>query len=100
MAVRQWCGMAPSPRLHYLVVRVGCEVSVPLGCSIALVAEQRLDEAAAAVIELREVAGGRGDLLAEVTGISLGTSEVRGDEYRAEAQVIAELCRVAAPTRP
>jgi hypothetical protein len=40
---------------------------------------------AAGVAELREVAGGRGDLLAEVAGISLGTARSRGAEYEAGA---------------
>jgi hypothetical protein len=53
------------------------------------------DQAAAAVAELREVAGGRTDLLAEVAGIAVGTSEVRGDEYQVQAQAVADLCIAA-----
>ena len=53
------------------------------------------DETAAAVAELREVAGGRADLLAEVAGLALGTAESRGQEYRARAQAVGELCRAA-----
>ena len=53
------------------------------------------DETAAAVAELQEIAGGRADLLAEVAGIALGTSEGRGEEYRAQAQAVAGLCRLA-----
>ena len=56
-----------------------------------------LDEAhkATGVAELREVAGNRADLLAEVVGISLGTAETKGKEYRTQAQAVAELCRLA-----
>src|SRR5215471_17044590 len=53
------------------------------------------DETAAGVTELRQVAGARPDLLAEVAGITLGTSEARGEEYRVQAQAVAELCRLA-----
>jgi hypothetical protein len=53
------------------------------------------DQAAAAVAELREVAGGRADLLAEVAGIAIGTSEARGPEYATLGQAVAELCRLA-----
>ncbi len=42
--------------------------------------ELTADEEAAAVAELRELAGGRADLLAEVAGISEGTSEGELDE--------------------
>jgi hypothetical protein len=49
----------------------------------------------AGAAELREVAGDRSDLLAEEAGIALGTSEDKGPEYRAQAEVIAELCRLA-----
>jgi hypothetical protein len=45
--------------------------------------------------ELREVADGRGDLLAEVAGISLGAAERKGEEYQAQAQAVEELCRLA-----
>jgi hypothetical protein len=47
-------------------------------------------EIAAAPTELREVAGNRADLLAEVAGIVLGASEGRLDEPRARAA--AQLC--------
>jgi hypothetical protein len=53
------------------------------------------DRAAAAVAELREVAEGRADLLAEVAGLALGTSEARGPEYAAMGQAVADLCRLA-----
>jgi hypothetical protein len=43
-------------------------------------------EIAAAATELREVAGDRADLLAEVAGILLGASEGRLDEPRARAR--------------
>lgn len=52
-------------------------------------------ETAAAVAELREVAGDRSDLLAEVAGIELGAAEEKGPEYVARAQAIARLCRLA-----
>ena len=51
------------------------------------------EEEAAAVAELRELAGGRPDLLAEVAGIFEGTSEVEPDEPR--ARQAAALCRKA-----
>jgi hypothetical protein len=50
---------------------------------------------AAGAAELREVADGRPDLLAEVAGIALGASEAKGEEYRAQTQAVAELCRLA-----
>ena len=53
------------------------------------------DEKAAGAGELREVAGGRGDLLAETAGLAIGTAEGKGDEYAARGQAIAELCRLA-----
>jgi hypothetical protein len=53
------------------------------------------DQASAAVAELREVADGRPDLLAEVAGISLGAAEGKGPEYQAQAQAVADLCRAA-----
>jgi hypothetical protein len=55
------------------------------------------DEAQRAVgaAELQEVAGDRGDLLAEVAGIVVGASESKGPEYEAQARVMAELCRLA-----
>ena len=49
----------------------------------------------AGVAELREIADGRSDLLAETGGLALGTSDGRGEEYRAQAQAVAELCRLA-----
>ena len=45
--------------------------------------------------ELRQVAGDRCDLLAEVAGLALGTAEGKGQEYQARGQAIAELCRMA-----
>jgi hypothetical protein len=51
------------------------------------------DEEAAAVTELRELATGRGDLLAEVAGIFEGTSEGELDEP--VARQAAGLCRQA-----
>jgi len=53
------------------------------------------DEAAAAAAELRQIAGGRADLLAEVAGLALGASGLKGPEYEARAQAIARLCRAA-----
>ena len=51
------------------------------------------DEEAAAVAALRELAGGRADLLAEVAGILEGTSEAELDEPL--ARQAAALCREA-----
>ena len=51
------------------------------------------DEEAAAVAELRELAGGRADLLAEVAGILEGASEGELDEPL--ARQAAMLCRMA-----
>ena len=51
------------------------------------------DEQDAAVIELRELAGGRADLLAEVAGIFEGTSDGELDEPL--ARQAAHLCRQA-----
>ena len=51
------------------------------------------DEEAAAVAALRELAGGRADLLAEVCGIFEGASEGRHDEPL--ARQAARLCRLA-----
>ena len=51
------------------------------------------DEEAAAVSELRELADGRGDLLAEVAGIFEGTSE--GELNEPLARQCARLCRMA-----
>jgi hypothetical protein len=53
------------------------------------------DQKAAGVAELREIAGDRSDLLAEVAGISIGTAEGKGDEYLEQGQAVAELCRMA-----
>lgn len=55
------------------------------------------DEAqkAAGTAELRDLAGDRPDLLAEVAGIALGASEGKGPEYGARAQAVAGLCRLA-----
>jgi hypothetical protein len=50
---------------------------------------------AAGVAEVREVAGDRYDLLAEVGGITLGTAGGKGSEYEAQARAVAELCRLA-----
>jgi hypothetical protein len=51
------------------------------------------DEEAAAVTELRELAAGRADLLAEVAGVTLGFHE--GDLEEPRARAAAELCRLA-----
>ena len=51
------------------------------------------DEEAAALAELRALAGGRADLLAEVAGIFEGTSEGEPDEPLARSA--ARLCRMA-----
>jgi hypothetical protein len=56
------------------------------------VADAQADTAAA---ELREIAGGRADLLAEVAGIRLGWAETKGREYEVQAEAIARLCRAA-----
>jgi hypothetical protein len=53
------------------------------------------DAKTAGAAELREVAGGRSDLLAEVAGTKLGASESKGSEYMARAEAVAELCRLA-----
>jgi hypothetical protein len=50
-------------------------------------------ETAEAIAELQEIAGGRGDLLAEVAGILLGAREGALDE--AKARTAARLCRQA-----
>jgi hypothetical protein len=52
-------------------------------------------EKAAGAAELAQVAGGRGDLLAEVAGLMLGSAMGKGPEYEARGQVVAELCRMA-----
>jgi len=51
------------------------------------------EEEAAALAELRALAGGRADLLAEVAGIFEGTSEGEPDEPLARSA--ARLCRMA-----
>jgi hypothetical protein len=50
-------------------------------------------ETAAAVAEIRETAGARSDLLAEVAGIMLGASE--GELDAPTARTAAHLCRLA-----
>jgi hypothetical protein len=50
---------------------------------------------ASAAAELSEVTGNRGDLLAEVAGLALGSADCRGPEYQARGQAVAELCRMA-----
>jgi hypothetical protein len=50
-------------------------------------------EEAAAVAALRDLAGGRGDLLAEVCGVLEGFSEGELDEPRARQAAV--LCRLA-----
>jgi hypothetical protein len=52
-------------------------------------------QADAGAANLRELAGGRGDLLAEVAGLCLGTAESKGPEYVAKGEAIARLCRAA-----
>ena len=52
-------------------------------------------EKASGAAELKEVAGDRGDLLAEVAGLALGSADRRGPEYEARGQAVAELCRMA-----
>jgi len=53
------------------------------------------DEKAAGAAELRQVAGDRPGLLAEVAGLALGSAERRGPEYEARGQAVAGLCRMA-----
>lgn len=50
---------------------------------------------ASGAAELEEVAGDRGDLLAQVAGLVLGSAESKGPEYEARGQAVAELCRMA-----
>jgi hypothetical protein len=45
--------------------------------------------------ELREVADGRTDLLAQEAGVELGFAESQGEHERARAEQIARLCRMA-----
>jgi hypothetical protein len=51
----------------------------------------------AAVAELRKIAAGRTDLLAEVAGIFLGTSE--GELHEPRARNAADFCRAAGADR-
>lgn len=44
----------------------------------------------AGVTELREVAGDRAGLLAEVAGIALGTSEGKGEEHLEQGRAVTE----------
>lgn len=53
------------------------------------------DQMAGGAAELRELAAGRGDLLAEVAGLAEGFGEGKGPEYEARAQAVAKLCRLA-----
>ena len=55
--------------------------------------ELTADEEAAAVAALRELAGGRADLLAKVCGVMEGASE--GELHEPLARQAAELCRKA-----
>jgi hypothetical protein len=52
-------------------------------------------EEAAGAAELREVAAGRSDLLAEEAGIEVGFAESQGEHEQARAEQIASLCRLA-----
>jgi len=52
-------------------------------------------EEAAGAAELREVAAGRTDLLAEEAGIELGFAESQGKHEQARAKQIVSLCRLA-----
>jgi hypothetical protein len=52
-------------------------------------------EKASGAAELREAAGDRGDLLAEVAGLAVGSAKNRGAQYEARGQAVAELCRMA-----
>jgi hypothetical protein len=49
----------------------------------------------AGAAELRQIAGDRPDLLAEVAEIMAGWADGKGPEYQAQAQAVAELCRAA-----
>ena len=44
------------------------------------------DQTAATAGEFREIAGGRCDLLAEVAGLALGTTERKGPQYQARGR--------------
>jgi hypothetical protein len=50
-------------------------------------------EKASGAAEPREAAGDRGDLLATVAGLAVGSAERGGLEYEARGQAAAELCR-------
>ena len=63
----------------------------------AAVREPTGAETAAAVQDLREIAGGRGDLLAEVTGLLIGYYRRTADERRARAA--AYFCLLAGASR-
>ena len=56
--VRHRCVTTPRPRLHNLVVSVRSEVGVPLGCPVALVAEQRLDVVQRHAVDHQPARGG------------------------------------------
>jgi len=73
---------------HLLVAEIWGEA-----CHCARWHELSSDEEAAAVAALRELAGGRADLLAEVAGILEGTSEGELDEPL--TRQAAMLCRKA-----
>jgi len=49
----------------------------------------------AGAAELKELAGDRADLLSEVAGLALGTTESKGEEYEAQGQAVADLCGMA-----
>jgi len=53
------------------------------------------DEKAAGAAELRQVAGDRPGLLAEVAGLARGAAERRGPEGEGRGQAVAGLCRMA-----
>ena len=48
---------------------------------------------------MKEVAGDRGDLLAEVAGLMLGTAESKGPEYQARGRPWPNCAGWLAPTR-
>ena len=52
------------------------------------------EEKAAGAADLRELAGQRGDLLAQVAGVA-GAAGGQGQEYETRALAIAALCRMA-----
>jgi hypothetical protein len=53
------------------------------------------EQKAGGAADLRDAAGDRADLLAEVAGIALGATESKGPEYVALGRTVAELCRMA-----